>query len=69
MDFFDKNLNIIIPNFDYKKFDLNFHWHEFNYFIVNDYICIQKHFVNGYGEYRLRTIIQNANGEKILDSV
>lgn len=69
MDFFDEKLNIIIPNFDYKKFDLNFHWREFNYFIVNDYLCIQKHFVNSYGEYRLRTIIQNANGEMILDSV
>lgn len=69
MDFFDENLNILIPDFDYKKFDLNFHWHEFNYFIVHGYICIQKHFVNSYGEYGLRTIIQNTNGEMILDSV
>lgn len=69
MDFFDENLNIVIPNFDYKKFNMNY-WHEeFGYFIINDYICINKHFVGDFGQSRWRTIIQKANGEVILDSV
>ena len=69
MDFFDENLNIIIPDFDYKKFNLSFYHEEFGYFIVNNYICIHKHFVDGYGQSRWRTIIQKADGEVILDSV
>ena len=69
MDFFDENLNTIIPDFDYKKFNLSFYHEEFGYFIINDYICIHKHFVDGYGQSRWRTIIQKADGEVILDSV
>lgn len=68
MDFFDENLNIVIPSFDYTKFDLGFQYDKFNYFIINDYICIQKHFVGNFGQSRWRTIIQRANGEVILDS-
>lgn len=69
MDFFDENLNIIIPDFDYKKFNMSFFHEEFGYFIINDYICIYKHFVGDFGQSRWRTIIQKANGEVILDSV
>lgn len=69
MDFFDENLNIIIPNFDYKKFNLSFYHEEFGYFIINNYLCIYKHFVDGYGGSRWRTILQKADGEVILDSI
>lgn len=69
IDFFDQNLNIIIPNFDYEKFHLNFYHEEFGYFIMNDYICIHNRFVDNYGKSRWRTIIQKADGEVILDSV
>lgn len=69
MDFFDENLNIVIPNFDYKKFNLEFQCDQFDYFIVNNYICINKHFVDDFGQSRWRTIIQKADGEVILDSV
>lgn len=69
MDFFDENLNIIIPDFDYKKFNMSFSHEKFGYFIINDYICINKHFVGAFGQSRWRTIIQKANGEVILDSV
>lgn len=69
MDFFDENLNIIVPDFDYKKFNMSFYFEEFDYFILNDYVCISKHFVGELGQSRWRTIIQKANGEVILDSV
>lgn len=69
MDFFDENLNIIIPNFDYKRFDFSFSQGEFDYFIVNDYICIHKHFIDDFGQSRWRTAIQKSNGEIILDSI
>lgn len=69
MDFFDENLNIVIPNFDYKKFNMSYYYEEFGYFIINDYICINKHFVGDFGQSRWRTIIQKSDGEVILDSV
>lgn len=69
MDFFDEDLNVIIPNVDYKKFDLSFHFDGFRYFIINDYVCIQKHFVDGYGRSRFRAIIQKSNGDILLDSI
>lgn len=69
MDFFDENLNIVIPDFDYKKFNMSYYNEEFGYFIINDYICINKHFVDNFGQSRWRKIIQKANGEVILDSV
>lgn len=69
MDFFDENLNVIIPNFDYNKFNFNIYHEGFSYFIVNNYLCIYKHFVDGYGESRWRTILQQADGEVILDSI
>ena len=69
MDFFDENLNVIIPDFDYNKFNFNIYHEGFSYFIVNNYLCIYKHFVDGYGESRWRTILQQADGEVILDSI
>lgn len=69
MDFFDENLKIIIPNFDYKKYGLDFSPDQFNFFIINDYLCITKYFIDGYGQSRFRTIIQKASGETILDSL
>lgn len=69
MDFFDEDLNVIIPNVDYKKFDLSFSFDGFDYFIINDYVCIQKHFVDGYGRSRFRAIIQKSNGDILLDSI
>lgn len=68
MDFFDENLNIVIPNFDYKKFDFSFYHEKFGFFIINDYLCIHKHFTDGFGQSRWRTIIQRADGEVLLDS-
>ena len=69
MDFFDENLNIIIPDFDYQKFDLSYEYNKFNYFIVNNYLCIHKHFVDDFGGFKWRVIIQRADGEIILNSV
>ena len=69
MDFFDENLNVIISHFDYNKFNFNIYHEGFSYFIVNNYLCIYKHFVDGYGESRWRTILQKAEGEVILDSI
>ena len=68
MDFFDDDLNIIIPGFDYKKYSLGYRHEDFSYFIVNDYICIIKHIARGPRSY-YRYIIQKASGEVILDSV
>lgn len=71
MDFFDEDLNIIIHDFDYKKLGvevLNLSDFSFDYFIINNYICIKIHFVNNYNESSWRTIIQNIKGNVILDS-
>lgn len=67
IDFFDENLNIVIPEFDYKKFKLDFRDTEFSYFIVNDYICIIKHIADGPRSF-YRYILQKANGDIVLDS-
>lgn len=67
IDFFDEKLEVIIPSFDYKKYELNLN--DFGYFIVNSYVCIIRHFMDGYGISRCRTIVQKSNGEVILDSV
>ncbi len=69
IDFFDENLNIIIPDLDYQKFDLSYEYNKFNYFIVNNYLCIHKHSVDDFGESKWRVIIQRADGEIILNSV
>lgn len=70
IDFFDRDLNVIIPNFEYEKYGINpmLFYKEFSYDIINDYVCIQKHFVGDWGESRYRTIIYKATGEVILDS-
>lgn len=68
IDFFDENLNIVIPEFDYKKFNLDFKHTEFSYFIINDYICIIKHIADGPRSF-YRYILQKANGEIVLDSI
>lgn len=69
IDFFDENLNIIFSNFDYKKFDIRPYHGDFSYFIVNNYLCVQKHFVGNHSESRWRTIIIRSDGEIILDSI
>lgn len=68
MDFFDRDFKVIISDFDYNKFNLNFIYTEFDYFITNDYLCIKTRVLDSYGQYRLRTIIYRANGQVILDS-
>lgn len=68
MDFFDENLNVIIPGFDYKKFNIGYQYTDFSYFIVNDYVCVTKHIADGPRSY-YRYIIQKASGEIILDSM
>jgi len=68
MDFFDENFNILIPNVDFKKYDLKLGIGGFGYFIVNDYIRISAPFTDGYGRSRYRCIILKSNGEEILDS-
>lgn len=69
IDFFNENLEIVIPNFDYKKYNLSLDWNAFDYFIVNKYICIKSHYIDGYGQSKFRTVIENNNGEVILDSI
>lgn len=54
MDFFDENLDVIIPNFDYKKFNLSYYHEDFSYFIVNEYICIHEHYVDDYGLFKMQ---------------
>lgn len=66
MDFFDEDLNIVIPAFDYEKYDL--YVGRFKYFIINDYLCVIKNFTDGYGQTRYQTIIEKAGGEEVLDS-
>lgn len=71
IDIIDKDLNVIIPNIDYKQLGLprnNDFFGDFTYFVVNDYVCIIKHVANGPSS-SYRNIIQNANGEIILDSM
>lgn len=67
IDFFDEKLEVIIPDFNYKKYKLDVC--DFGYFIVNNYICIINHFIDGYGISRDRVILQNSNGDIILDSI
>lgn len=71
LDIVDRDLSVIIPNIDYKRFGLsksNDFFGQFNYFVVNDYVCIIKHIAEGPQSF-FRNIIQNANGEIILDSM
>lgn len=70
MDIIDRDLSVIIPNIDYKQFGLrkSNDFGDFSYFVVNDYVCIIKHIAEGPRSF-FRNIIQNANGEIILDSM
>lgn len=71
IDIVDRDLCVIIPNIDYKRLGLsksNDLFDGFNYFVVNDYVCIIKHIAEG-PRSLFRNIIQNANGEIILDSM
>ena len=68
LDIVDRNLSVVIPNIDYKRFGLSKSNGQFNYFVVNDYVCIIKHIAEG-SQSLFRNIIQNANGEIILDSM
>lgn len=69
IDIVDENLNVVIPNIDYKKLKISNYDNRFNYFVVNNYACIIKHFVDGYGMSRYRTIVQKSDGKIILDSL
>lgn len=68
MDFFDKNLNVIIANFNFGEYDLDFNLGGFCYFIVNNYVCIITDFIDAYGRNQYRQIIVDSNGDVILDS-
>lgn len=68
-DFFDETLNVIIPNFDYKKFNTSYFYDKFDYVIINKYICIYSHYTDDYGKTKWRTIVQKEDGEVIVDSV
>ncbi len=69
MDFFDSELSVIISNFEFKKYDLNFRLGEFSYFIVNGYVCITTDFVDGYGRTNYRKIIYGNDVGVVLDSI
>lgn len=69
IDFFDKKLDIIL-SVDFKKYKLDVD--NFVYFIINNYICINTFDTFIIGEYeksRNRVILQNSNGDIILDSI
>lgn len=71
IDIIDKDWNTIIPNIDYKQLGLNKEntcFHNFTFFVVNDYVCIIKHIPNG-PQSLFRFIIQNSSGEIVLDSM
>lgn len=68
MDFIDEDLNIIFPNFDYKRYDLALEDGGFEYFIVNNMLCLTKRFDGWDGRDRYRTIILKSNGEVLLDT-
>lgn len=68
MDFFDEDLNIIISNFEYENYGINYHYENFGYFIVNGYICIIKHYVGNYGQDIYKRILLDKNGDTILNS-
>ena len=68
MDFFDEELNVIIKDFDYKKYNISPSHTEFSYFIINDYICISKHVVDGRSLSHYRKIIERNGGQVILDT-
>ncbi len=67
MQFFDENLNILIKEFDYQKYHINYEHSGFYYFIVNGYLCVIKHIADG-PKSIYRNILVNAKGEVILDS-
>lgn len=67
IDFFDENLEVVVPGFEYEKYNIGIH--DFGYFIVNGYLCLIHHYVDGYGISRDRSIIVNPCGETMLDSI
>ena len=68
IEFFDTNLNIIIPGFAYAKFDIEYESSRFNYFLINDYLCIIIRLTDGPRTF-YRHIILNASGKVFLDSL
>jgi hypothetical protein len=71
MDIVDHDLNVIIQNIDYKQLDLpkdNKFFGSFNYFVVNDYVCIIKRISNGPCSF-YRYIIYDGNGKIVFDSM
>lgn len=65
IDIFDKDLNLIVKDLDYKKYDLFID--SINCFIVNNYICIIQPIVH-YRKKTCRYLILNADKEIIIDS-
>lgn len=71
IDIVDENLDVIIANIDYKKLGIRKSYNimsEFNYFVVNNYVCITMYIDNGGPHNLCRRIIQNVNGDIILNS-
>ena len=68
MDFFDENLNILIPDFPYSKFHLNVYPREFAYEIVGGYVIIQKYYGLEFNHGKHRVILYKADNTTILDS-
>lgn len=69
MDFFDEDLNIIIPTINYERFNLSSYLGRMSYFIVNNYLCLIIEFSDGCGRSRYRTLVYSSTGELILDSI
>ena len=69
LDFLNQEMEVVLPNFEFKKYKLQLGIGGFGFFIINDYICVNQHFTDGYGQSQLRTIILKADGEVVLDSV
>lgn len=69
MDFLDRNLNVIISDFDMTSYDLYQYLHQFSYWIINQYIAFTIHFIDEDGISRTRNVLQSISGEIIFDSL
>ncbi len=71
IDIVDENLDVIIANINYKKLKITKSYSaisEFRYFVVNKYVCITMYIDTGEPYSLCKRIIQNANGDIILNS-
>ena len=66
MDIVDRDLNIIFPNIEYNRFDLDHY--DFTYFVVNDYVCTITHIADGPESFFINRF-QNADGKIFLRSI